>query len=138
VADFQALDDRIVVMAAAVGVDPARLEPIYAGENTAALAREAEDLTRLGVERGDAFDKMFWVIVAHDQLAASDMLLPAAGGDRGLEPIVADLAGQLEASSRLALAAAQPVGTPPRGAVPFPPAAATPDVPPAPVTTPGL
>ena len=31
-------------MARELGVDPARLGPVYAGENTAALRREADDL----------------------------------------------------------------------------------------------
>src|SRR5262249_30704529 len=52
-ADFQALDSRITAKAVQLGVDPAMLAPIYAGENTASLARESEDLTRLGAAAGD-------------------------------------------------------------------------------------
>ena len=135
ITDFQALDERIFSLARDLGVDPARLGPVYAGENTAALRREADDLTRLGAARGDAFDRQFWVVVAHDQLAAADMLLPVAGADRRLEPIVEELSRQLDASSRLALAAAQPVSTAPPEAVP-PPIVPSPDIPSAPVTPP--
>jgi hypothetical protein len=135
ITDFQALDERIFSLARDLGADPARLGPAYAGENTAALRREADDLTRLGAARGDAFDRQFWVVVAHDQLAAADMLLPVAGADRRLEPIVAELSRQLDASSRLALAAAQPVSTAPPEAVP-PPIVPSPDIPSAPVTPP--
>lgn len=134
--DFQALDQRINVMALDLGIDPARLGPMYAGENTASLRRQSEDLTRLASESGDAFDRRFWVIVAQDQLAASDMLLPVAGADPSLEPLVADVSRQLATSSRQALAAAEPVRTPPRTNVP-PAAVAAPAVPPAPVTAPG-
>jgi hypothetical protein len=106
VTDFQALDERVRSLARELGVEPARLGPVYAGENSAALRREADDLARLGGARGDAFDRQFWVVVSHDQLAAADMLLPVAGADRRLEPIVAELSRQLDASSRLAVVAA--------------------------------
>lgn len=136
-ADFQALDERISVTALDLGIDPARLGPMYAGENTAALRRESEDLTRLSSETGDAFDRRFWVIVAQDQMAASDMLLPVVGADPRLEPLVADVGRQLENSSRQALAAAQPVASPRPDHVP-PATVAAPPVPPAPVTAPGM
>jgi hypothetical protein len=135
VTDFQALDERVLSLARDLGVDPARLAPVYAGENTAALRREADDLTRLGAVRGDAFDRQFWVVVAHDQLAAADMLLPVVGADPRLEPIVAEMSRQLDASSRLALVAAQPVSTTPPEAVP-PPVVPSPDIPAPPVTPP--
>src|SRR5215831_4686766 len=95
VTDFQALAGRVNAMAAQLGIDPVMLGPTYAGENTAALAREAADLTRLGAARGDELDRQFWVVVAQDQLAATDMLLPVAGSDPRLQPLVADVAGQL-------------------------------------------
>ena len=126
--DFQALDARIVATAEPLGVDQARLERIYAGENTAALSREAEDLTRLAGEHGDAFDRQFWVIVAHDQLAAADMLAPVADADSRLDPIVVDLGRALEGSSRLALVAARPVAGPAPVSAPAPVVPA-PDVP---------
>jgi hypothetical protein len=135
VKDFQALDERILSLARDLGVEPARLGTVYAGENTAALRREADDLTKLGAARGDAFDRQFWVVVAHDQLAAADMLLPVVGADPRLEPIVADLSQQLDASSRLAVSAAQPVSTTPPEAVP-PPVVPSPDIPAPPVTPP--
>jgi hypothetical protein len=136
VADFQALDQQISAMAAQLGIDPAMLGPTYAGENTASLSREAQDLTRLGAARGDELDRQFWVVVAQDQLAAADMLLPVAGADPRLDSLVADVARQLDASSRAALLAAAPVaGPPPRDSTPAA-SVMTPDVPPAPVTTP--
>jgi hypothetical protein len=134
--DFQALDARIVATAAPLGVDKSRLERIYAGENTAALSREAEDLTRLAGEHGDAFDRQFWVIVAHDQLAAADMLAPVVGADSRLDPIVVDLGRALEGSSRLALVASRPVAGPAPVSTPAP-AVPSPDMPAPPVTTPG-
>src|SRR5262245_51941580 len=136
VADFTALDERVSAMAAQVGVDPAMLGPTYAGENTAALSREAEDLTRLGAARGDELDRQFWVVVAQDQLAAADMLLPVAGADPRLDPLVAEVSRQLAASSRAALLASAPVAGPPRESTPAA-SVMSPGVPPAPVTTPG-
>jgi hypothetical protein len=135
VADFGALDGRIRARAQELGVDAAGLERTYAGENTAALAREKEDLDRLGAMRGDALDRRFWVIVAQDQLAAADML-PAARSDPQLEPLVVELGRQLDLASHRALVAARPFSGPPRETLP-PPAVPSPDVPAAPVATPG-
>ena len=135
VTDFGALDARLRARAQELGVDEARLERIYAGENTAALAREKEDLGRLGSMRGDELDRRFWVIVAQDQLAAADML-PAARSDPQLEPLVVELGRQLELASNRALVAARPFSAPPREALP-PPAVPSADVPAAPVATPG-
>ena len=136
VSDFRALDNRIDALASSLGVDPARLDRVYAGENTAALARESEDLTRLATARGDDFDRQFFVIMAQDQLAASDMLLPVAGADPRLEPAVAEISRQLEASSQEALVAARPVAGPAHAGVPAA-VVPTPDIPAAPVTMPG-
>ena len=134
-ADFQALDERISALAEGLGIDGASLARVHAGENTAALAREKVDLERLTAERGDDFDRQFWVVVAQDQLAAADMLA-AARSDPQLEPVVVDFGQQLEAASEQALVAARPVSTPPREAVP-PPTVPSTDVPAAPVATPG-
>jgi hypothetical protein len=49
VKDFRALDERVLLQARDLGVEPARLGTVYAGENTAALRREADDLTKLGL-----------------------------------------------------------------------------------------
>jgi hypothetical protein len=133
--DFQALGRRVDAAASELGIDPAMLEPTYAGENTAALAREAEDLTRLGAASGDDLDRQFWMVLAQDQLAAADLLLPIVGADPRLEPLVADIGRQLDTSSRGALLAAAPVAVPPNESVP-PASVMTPNVPPAPVTTP--
>jgi hypothetical protein len=134
VIDFQALDERIMARGERLGLAPARLGAIYAGENTAALAREAQDLDRLAAARGDAFDRQFWVVVAQDQLAAADMVA-AARSDAQLASIVAELGQQLEAASDRALVAARPVTAPPKQAVPAA-AVPSPDVPVAPVATP--
>jgi hypothetical protein len=134
--DFEALDGRIVATGEPLGVDRARLERIYAGENTAALSREADDLTRLAGAHGDAFDRQFWVIVAHDQLAAADMLAPVADADSRLDPIAVDLGRALEDSSRLALVASRPVAGPTPVSTP-PPVVPSPDIPAPPITTPG-
>jgi hypothetical protein len=135
VRDFQVLDERVLALARDLAIDPARLEPVYAGENTASLRRESADLTRLGGVSGDAFDRQFWIVLAQDQLTAADMLLPVAGADRRLEPVVADLSQQLDASSRLAIAAAEPVSTTPPESVPRP-VVPSPDIPAPPVTPP--
>jgi hypothetical protein len=134
VTDFQAFDERITARAEELGVAPARLAEVYAGENTAALAREAQDLDRLAAARGDAFDRQYWVVVAQDQLAAVDMVA-AARSDPQLQALVADLGRQLAMASDRALIAARPVTAPSREAVP-PPAVPTGDVPAAPVATP--
>jgi hypothetical protein len=134
VSDFQGLSERITARAEQLGVAPARLAAVYAGENTAALAREAQDLDRLAGARGEGFDRQFWVVVAQDQLAAADMVAKMRS-DRQLEPLVAELGRQLEAASDRALVAARPVTAPPREAVPSP-SVPSPDVPPAPVATP--
>jgi Domain of unknown function (DUF4142) len=134
-AEFQALDERISALAEGLGIDGVSLARVHAGENTAALAREKVDLERLTAERGDDFDRQFWVVVAQDQLAAADMVA-AARTDPQLEPIVVDFGQQLEAASEQALVAARPVSTPPLEAVPSPTVPST-DVPAAPVATPG-
>ncbi len=134
VTDFQALDERKTAAAEELSVPPARLATIDAGENTAALAREAQDLDRLAAARGDAFDRQFWVVVAQDQLAAADMVA-AARSDHQLQAIVAALGRQLAMASDRALIAARPVTAPSREAVP-PPAVPSRDVPAAPVATP--
>jgi hypothetical protein len=64
------------------------------------------------------------------------MLLPVVGADPRLEPLVADIGQQLDRSSRAALLAAAPVAAPPSESVPAA-SVMSPNIPPAPVTTPG-
>ena len=91
VADFQALDDRIASLASSLGVDPARPRHASTRARTPPRWRANRRISRGSpAARGDDFDRQFWVIVAQDQLAATDMLLPVAGADPRLEPIVAE------------------------------------------------
>jgi hypothetical protein len=107
--DFRAFDQRLVAFAARKGIDEDRLKQVYAGENTAALRREADDLARLAGERGERYDRRFWVIMVHDQSAASDMLASAATTEPELINLIADMSRLLDRSSRKALQAAEPV-----------------------------
>jgi hypothetical protein len=125
-ADFRAFDQRVVAFAARNGIDEDRLAKAYAGENVVALRREAEELSRLGGEKGERFDRRFWVTVAHEQSAASDMLTAAAAVEPELLGLVADMSRLLDRFSRKALKAAQPV------LAPSPPASAEPEPSPAP------
>ena len=88
-----------------------RLRKVFAGENTASLRREAEDLDRLGKQRGEAFDRQFWIIVTHEQMAASDMLGGMAGDDPRIDPLVADMALLLDRATSNAVVAAKAVTT---------------------------
>lgn len=107
--DFRALDGRIVAFAETVGISEDLLRRTYAGGNATALSLLAEDLDRLSMARGQDFDRQFWVMVAQDQLAASDELASAAGEagvDRRLDALVAEMVLLLGQSSRKAVAAA--------------------------------
>jgi len=86
----------------------ARLREPDGGDNKLALHREA-DLDRLSMARGQDFDRLLWVMVAKDHLAASARLASAAGAagvDRRLDALVADMALLLERFGRRAAAAA--------------------------------
>ena len=111
-ADFRAFDQRLIAFAARNGIDEDRLAKIYAGENLVALRREADDLAKLGGEKGERFDRRFWVTIAHEQSAASDMLSSAATAEPELLGLIADMSRLLDRFSRKALKAAQPVLTP--------------------------
>jgi hypothetical protein len=107
-AAFRALDGRIVALAKLMGVAENRLGAMDAGDNTLALHREA-DLDRLSMARGQDFDRLLWVMVAKDHLAASARLASAtgvAGVDRRLDALVADMALLLEKFGRQAVVTA--------------------------------
>jgi len=103
--DFRLLDRRILAIAEARGIGEHRLRQAYADQNTVALERQADDLDRLSMLRGEEFDRQFWVTVDRDQLAASDLLASAAGTVSSLDPLVADTVRLLDRSIRRSAAA---------------------------------
>ena len=110
-ADFRRLSERIGKVAATMQISDERLRRLFAGENTASLRREADDLDRLGKQRGEAFDRQFWIIVTHEQMAASDMLGGMAGDDPRIDPLVADMALLLDRATGKAVVASRAVTT---------------------------
>ena len=105
---FRALDGRIVAFAKLLGIAENRLRSTDVSDNTLALHREA-DLDRLSMARGQDFDRLLWVMVAKDHLAASARLAAAtgvAGLDRRLDALVADMALLLEKFGRQAVVTA--------------------------------
>ena len=111
--DFRLLDRRILTIAEALGIGENRLQQAYADQNTAALDGEADDLRRLSLLRGEEFDRQFWVTVARDHLAASDLLASAAGTVSSLDPLVDETVRLIDRSIRNA-AAAQAASNAPR------------------------
>ena len=63
------------------------------------------DLDRLSMLRGEDFDRQFWVTLARDHLAASDLLAAAAGTVSSLDPLVDEAVRLLDRSIRRATAA---------------------------------
>jgi hypothetical protein len=110
-ADFRRLSERIGKVAASMQISDERLRRLFAGENTASLRREADDLDRLARQRGEAFDRQFWIIVTHEQMAASDMLGGMAGDDPRIDPLVADMALVLDRATGNAVVASRAVTT---------------------------
>jgi hypothetical protein len=111
---FRALDGRVVAFAKLIGVAENRLRSTDAGDNTLALHREA-DLDRLSMARGQDFDRLLWMMVAKDHLAASARLASAtgvAGVDRRLDALVADMALLLEKFGRKAVVTAASIDRP--------------------------
>jgi hypothetical protein len=101
--EFRAYDQRLISFAAGVGIDSSRLAKTYAGENVAAMRREADDLARFANARGDEFDRGFWVAVAQEQSASTDMLPAIAQGGPELTRLAAELGQLLDRSSLRAL-----------------------------------
>ena len=103
--DFRLLDRRILVIAEALGIGENRLRQAYADQNTAALDAQADEIRRLSLLRGEAFDRQFWVTVARDHRAASDLLAAAAGTVSSLDALVDEAVRLLNRSIRNATAA---------------------------------
>jgi uncharacterized protein DUF4142 len=112
--DFRLLDRRILAIAEALGIGENRLRQAYADQNTASLDGQADDLERLSMLRGAAFDREFWVTLARDHLAALDLLAAAAGNVSSLDPLVDDAVRLLDRSTRRATAAQAASNAPPR------------------------
>jgi hypothetical protein len=102
-AEFRAYDQRLMSFAANVGIDSSRLAKVYAGENVAAMRREADDVARFATASGDEFDRGFWVAVAQEQSASTDMLPAIAQGGPELTRLAAELGQLLDRSSLRAL-----------------------------------
>lgn len=111
--DFRLLDRRILAVAEALGIGENRLRQAYDDQNTAALDAEAEELRRLSMLRGEEFDRQFWVTLARDHLAASDLLASAAGTVSSLDPLVDDTIRLIDRSIRNAAAAQAASNAPP-------------------------
>ena len=103
--DFRLLDRRILAIAGALGIGEHQLRQAHADQNTAALDGQADELRRLSLLRGEDFDRQFWVTLARDHLAASDLLASAAGAVSSLDPLVDDTVHLINRSTRNAAAA---------------------------------
>jgi len=112
-ADFRQLDRRILAIAEALGIGENRLRQAYADQNTDELARQADNLDRLSMLRGENFDRQFWMTIDRDQSAASDLLASASGTVPSLDPLVADAVRLLDRSIRRSAAAQTGSNTPP-------------------------
>jgi len=117
-ADFKRLDGRVVAFAAAQGVSEATLDAPFPGDNLVAMRRQVTDLGRLADAHGLQFDRQFWVAVASEQAAASDMLPKTLVDEPSLAELVSDFGRALETASARALVASQPTtAAPPTRAV---------------------
>jgi hypothetical protein len=104
---FGALDDRVRAFAAANGISQADLDRVAPGENVVAMQRHVDDLARLANTHGEAFDRTFWVSVATEQAATSDLLAATLEQDPALAGIVSDFSALLDKTSRRASVAAE-------------------------------
>ena len=103
--DFRLLDRRILAIAGALSIDEDQLQQAYAERNTTALANQADDLDHLSVLRGEDFDRQFWVTVARDHRAASELLASPARTVPSLDTLVDETARLIKRSMRNAAAA---------------------------------
>jgi hypothetical protein len=117
-AQFRAYDQRLVTFAAANGIGDDKLDTPVPGENVVAMRRQVSDLSRLANERGEPFDRDFWVAIAGEQGATSDMLPSAVAQEPSLTPLVADMSALLDGASRRALTASKATQPPPTSAAP--------------------
>ena len=106
-ADFRTFQQRVLVAAAQYGITPEQLDETLRGENVPALERESDDLSRLANERGDRFDRDYWVAVSEEQSAAGDMLVSLASLPGAPTELMADMSRLYERSSRRAVVAAE-------------------------------
>ncbi|MES1164623.1 MAG: DUF4142 domain-containing protein [Verrucomicrobiota bacterium] len=116
-ADFQGVDQRIVSLAAGLGIPDKQLQ-VTEGAHVATLRKDSADYTRLANESGTTFDRDFWVTVADAQAHESDLLATTASREPALTDLVTQMSRLYDRSSRRALAAAhagaaQPTETPP-------------------------
>jgi hypothetical protein len=103
--DFRLLDRRILAIAGALNIDEDQLQQAYAEGHTTALDRQADDLDHLSVLRGVDFDRQFWVTVARDHRAASEMLASPARTVPSVDTVVDETARLIKRSIRNAAAA---------------------------------
>ena len=102
-ADFRAFDQKVIAFANASAIDETQLDRAFPGQNVVAMRRQVENLGRLANERGQRFDRDFWVAIAEEQSATSDMLPGVVVHEPVLSALVSDLSGLLERSSARAL-----------------------------------
>lgn len=103
--DFRGVDQRIIALAAGLGVPDTRLQ-VSRNENVVALKKDTDDFGRLAGERGEGFDRDYWVTVADAQARESDLLAATAAREPALTDLVTDMSRLYDRSSRRALAAA--------------------------------
>jgi hypothetical protein len=114
--DFSRVDQRILSLAAGLGISEARLQ-VGPGENTARLEDELSNYRRLATESGPRFERDFWVTVADAQARESDLLAVTVNREPALADLAAEMGRLYERSSRRALDAAEGA----TGAAPEPP-----------------
>jgi len=110
--DFRLLDRRILAIAGALGIDEDQLQQAYAEGHRTALDGQADDLDHLSVLRGADFDRQFWVTVARDHRAASELLASSARTVPSLHPVVDETARLIKRCIRNAAAAQAATNTP--------------------------
>jgi hypothetical protein len=116
---FGALDDRVRAFAAANGITQGELDRVAPGENVVAMRRHVDDLAQLANAHGETFDRDFWVAVATEQAATSDLLAATLEQEPALAGVVSDFSALLDKTSRRASVAAEasvPTTTPPPAA----------------------
>jgi hypothetical protein len=107
-ADFRRLDDKVVKFAAVRGIGEEALNAPLPGENLVAMRHQVTDLGRLADARGLQFDRDFWVAVAGEQAAASDMLPKTMVDEPSLSALVSEFSQTLDGASARALVASRP------------------------------
>jgi hypothetical protein len=117
-ADFKRFDDKVVAFAAVRGIGEEALNAPLPGENLVAMRHQVTDLGRLADARGLQFDREFWVAVAGEQSAASDMLPKTMVDEPSLSALVTEFSQTLDGASARALVASRPTtAAPPTQAV---------------------